>query len=339
MTSRTANLPKKQFPGLISFKRTGCIMLWRLSNESRNSVHCRDHSGERLAGQPISNYFCELLPPWYVIAFFFSVGNAHAENGEVVFLNNPSEQPSSGPKNWALQVTPYLWLAQLNGHVSPFQRGPTIRVEKSFSDIVDNLNLGGFINILGRRDRFVFSGDIMYVDTTDIHGVGPLPALSVPGVGMIPSGGNLDAKVDTKQFTATLMGGYRIIDAPKLRFDVLAGARFWHISNSIKVTGSHGDMTGSASYDESFGWTDPLIGFRAFIPITHQFSVQSQADIGGFGVGSDFTWSTLVTVNYALEDSFSASIGYKLLDVNYDYNGQVYDTQLRGPAIGMTYRF
>ncbi len=95
----------------------------------------------------------------------------------------------------------------------------------------------------------------------------------------------------------------------------------------------------SASYHENFSWVDPLVGLRAFLPITQKLSVQAQADIGGFGAVSDFTWSTLVTFNYAFRDSLSTSVGYKLLDVNYDYNGHVYDTRFSGPALGMTYRF
>jgi len=117
-------------------------------------------------------------------------------------------------------------------------------------------------NIWARYDRFVFSGDIMYVDTTDIHGTGSLTGFSIPGVDVIPPGGNIDAKVDTKQFTATLMGGYRVIDAAQFTLDALAGTRLWHISNNVKLTGSLGGLSESASYDESFGWVDPLVGLR-----------------------------------------------------------------------------
>lgn len=243
--------------------------------------------------------------------------------------------------NWSLQVTPYMWAAGLDGNISPFRRGPTIGVEKSFSDVMDDLNFGGFVNIWARHDRFVFSGDIMYVDTTDSHGSGPLPAMQIPGLGaVIPPGANVDATVDTKQFMATLQGGYRIIDAPQFTLDALGGARFWHISNDVTVTANH-PLIGavSATHGENFGWIDPVVGLRAFLPLTEKLSLQAQADIGGFGAGSDLTWSALATVNYAFNDRFSASLGYKALDVDYDHGGHVYDTRLSGPVLGMTYRF
>ncbi|MGC5703152.1 hypothetical protein J4P02_23405 [Pseudomonas sp. NFXW11] len=314
-------------------------MLFRYGNPLRSLAHRRHSPRHRAEAKAIFTCAGEALSSRYAVVIALSIGSAHAAHGEGASLDVAQEHAPLEQQNSALQVTPYIWAARLDGRVSPFQRGPTISVEKPFSEVVDDLNLGGFINVWGRYERFVLSGDIMYVDTTDIHKVGPLPAFSIPGLGVIPPGGNVDAKVDTKQFTATLMGGYRVIDAPGFSLDALAGARVWHISNRVKVTGSLGGLSKSASYHESFGWVDPLVGLRAFLPITQKLSVQGQADIGGFGAGSNFTWSTLVSVNYAFRDSLSTSVGYKLLDVDYDHNGHVYDTRLSGPALGMTYRF
>lgn len=242
-------------------------------------------------------------------------------------------------RNWALQISPYMWAAGLKGNISPFRQGPSIGVEKSFSDVLDNLNFGGFVNVWGRHDRFVFSGDIMYVDTTDSHGAGPLPTFQLPGGIVVPAGTSVDAKVDTKQFTATLQGGYRVVDTPGFTLDALAGARFWHISNDVTLTVGLGGGSVTRSYGENFGWVDPVIGARAFLPVTEKLSLQAQADIGGFGAGSKLTWSVLATANYVINEHFSASLGYKVLDVDYDHDGHVFDTRLSGPVLGMTYRF
>lgn len=247
----------------------------------------------------------------------------------------------SEPSPAVVQITPYLWAAGIDGSISPFRRAPTIAVEKNFSDVMSDFNMGGFINLWGRRDRFVFSADLMYVSTTDAHASGPLPALQIPGLGVpIPPGANVDAAVDSKQFTASAMGGYRLADTPEFTLDLLAGARFWHISNRVNVVASHAAIgTRAASHGENFSWLDPIIGARAFAPIGNRFSVQAQADIGGFGAGSDFGWSALATVNYVFTDRLSASAGYKLLDVDYDHGGHVYDMRLSGPVIGLTFRF
>ncbi|MGN6307687.1 MAG: hypothetical protein ACTHNH_22935 [Mesorhizobium sp.] len=279
----------------------------------------------------------------YVIAVVLALGSAPVAFAADVLPGQPVEAaPLAAERpDWALQVTPYMWAAGLDGYISPFRRGPTIGIEKSFSDVMDDLNFGGFVNVWGRYDRFVFSGDMMYVNTTDSHGTGPLPALQIPGLGVpIPPGASVDARVDTKQFMATLQGGYRVVDTPQFTLDALAGVRFWHISNDVTVTASHPAIgTRAATHGESFGWADPVMGLRAFLPLTEQLSLQAQADIGGFGAGSDLTWSALATVNYAFTDHLSASVGYKVLDVDYDHDGHVYDTRLSGPVLGMTYRF
>ena len=232
---------------------------------------------------------------------------------------------------WAVQITPYMWAAGLKGNISPFRHGPTIGIEKSFSDVLSDLDFGGFVNVWGRYDRFVFSGDAMYVNTTESHASGPLPPLPVP----VPPGTVVNGSVDSKQFMATLQGGYRLVDTPQFTLDALGGVRFWHISNDVTVSA----LGLSRSYGESFGWADPVVGARAFLQVTEKLSLQAQVDLGGFGVGSDFTWSALATVNYIVTDHISLSAGYKVLDVDYDKGGHVYDTRLSGPVLGMTWRY
>ncbi|MBP6018944.1 MAG: hypothetical protein KA735_05585 [Burkholderiaceae bacterium] len=236
-----------------------------------------------------------------------------------------ADQPSR-----ALQVTPYLWAAGLDGHISPFRRGPTIGIDKSFSDVLSDLKVGGFINIWGRYDRYVLSGDVVYVNTKESQAIGPLPP-----IGPRPSGTAVNGSVDTKQFVATLLGGYRLLETPDFTLDTLGGVRFWHISNKVKVSA----LGLSRNYNESFGWVEPVIGARTFMRLTNKFSLQVQADIGGFGTGSDLAWSALATINYTFTDKLSVSAGYKVLDVDYDHNGHVYDTRLSGPVLGLTYRF
>ncbi|MFC3337909.1 hypothetical protein [Paracandidimonas soli] len=274
----------------------------------------------------------------FTLSFWSAI--AHAQD----FTADQSRQPPSveeGRSAWALQVTPYLWAAGLKGNISPFKHAPTMAVDKSFSDVIDDLNVGGFINVWGRRDRFVFSADVMYVNTSDAYGKGPLPAFQLPGFGSpIPPGSNLKARIDSKQLTATLQGGYRVVDTPAFTLDVLGGARFWHISTDISVTASHPAIgVQTARHNEKFDWIDPLVGVRAFLPVTESLSFQVQADAGGFGAGGSRTWSTLATVNYVFSDRLSASAGYKALDVDYDHGGHVYDIRLRGPVLGLTYRF
>lgn len=240
-------------------------------------------------------------------------------------------QPSTASVDQALQLTPYLWMAGLDGRISPFRHAPAIGVDKSFSDVMDSLEFGGFVNLWARRDRLVFSGDLMYVDTSDSHASGPLPPLPVP----LPPETVVEGRVDSRQFTATLQAGYRVVDTPDFTLDALGGLRAWRISNDVTVSA----LGTSRRYGERFDWVDPVLGLRAFRRLSGDWSLQAQADMGGLGVGADSTWSVLATVNYVLGERVSVSAGYKVLDVDYDHDGHLYDVRLKGPAFGLTWRF
>lgn len=227
-------------------------------------------------------------------------------------------------RSWALQVTPYVWGAGISGDISPFRRGPTIGTRKSFADVLGDLNLGGFINLWGRHERFVFSGDLLYVATTDSKFVRGVPVV-----------GAVDTSVDSRQFTSTWQAGYRLVDGSDFTLDALGGLRLWHVSNDVRVRVAGRNV----KYGEDFGWVDPVIGARAFLRVAENLSLQAQADVGGFGVGADMTWSALVTANYTFSDHLSVSAGYKLLDTDYARNGHVFETTLSGPVLGITYRF
>jgi hypothetical protein len=235
--------------------------------------------------------------------------------------------PPLGAPDWIVQVTPYLWATGMEGDVSPFQAAPTVHVDVPFSEVWDNLKFGGFVNVWARRDRFVFSGDLMYVKLSAAEVIGPFPNLA-PDIA-------LDAELDSTQFYAAGQAGYRIVDTPQFSLDALAGGRFWYISNDLTV--SYAGY--SRSRGEDFSWFDPLVGARAFYNITDKLSVMGQADIGGFGVGSELTWSVLGTFNYVFNDHWSASLGYKHMSVDYDDDGYVFDVDMSGPVIGVTYRF
>lgn len=236
----------------------------------------------------------------------------------------PAEVPEDAGSGWVWQVSPYVWAAGIDGEVSPFRRAPTIPLDLSFGEVLDDLRMGGFVNVWGRHGRFVVSADVMYVDLTDR---GEVPAL--PGLGPTPG---LSVRVDSRQIAATLLTGWRARTGPGLTLDLLAGLRWWDISTA--ATARFGGL--SRDWDEDFSWVDPLLGFRAFLPLGERASVLIQADVG---LGERRTWQALGTLNYVLTDALSASAGYKALSVDYDEDGHVFDATLTGPVLGLTWRF
>jgi opacity protein-like surface antigen len=78
---------------------------------------------------------------------------------------------------------------------------------------------------------------------------------------------------------------------------------------------------------------------RFLQPVAEHWTLVSYLDIGGFGVGSDFTWQALVGANYELSKTFAAKFGYRYLGVDYDKDGFVYDMGNSGLYLGLGIRF
>ena len=97
----------------------------------------------------------------------------------------------------------------------------------------------------------------------------------------------------------------------------------------------------------SIQWVDPVFGVR----VRHQFTPHQEfivrGDIGGFGLGSQFSWQAVAVYSYAWQldggQKLAALLGFRALGVNYS-SGSGLDAvgineTLYGPIIGVSYRF
>ncbi|MEO5917297.1 MAG: hypothetical protein ABIS50_23910 [Luteolibacter sp.] len=86
-------------------------------------------------------------------------------------------------------------------------------------------------------------------------------------------------------------------------------------------------------------WVDPIVGFRAQYNINDQWYLAGNADIGGFGVSSDLTWSIEAAVGYNFTHRVSAELGYRYLYTDYSDGGFVYDVAMSGVYTGLNIKF
>ena len=86
-------------------------------------------------------------------------------------------------------------------------------------------------------------------------------------------------------------------------------------------------------------WTDPIIGVRYFYDFGNKWMISARGDIGGFGLGSDFTWNVLALVHFQPWEYVSIVAGYRAMDQDYeDGSGAsrfAYDMRLAGPIAGV----
>jgi hypothetical protein len=229
---------------------------------------------------------------------------------------------SAKSDSWTFGLTPYVWLAGLEGDVATIAALPPISVDAGFDDIIENIDFTLMVAAEARRGRFGLLADISYL------------SLSVEGdtPGTLFDGG----EIESETLFATFAGAYRTLESDHVDLDLLAGLRLWYVETEIDLDA--GLLPGQGVEDDEF-WADPIIGLRANAALGHRFFLTGTADIGGFGVSSDFTWQVLGTLGYEFNDWFAARVGYRHLDVDYEDDGFLWDVAMSGPILGATFRF
>ena len=230
---------------------------------------------------------------------------------------------------WRFQVTPYVWGPSLQGHVSPAARLPRVSFDKSLGSIFDDLNAAFFLNGSARRGRFVLLADLTYSDLSEKHAW----TLDVP---VVPREIRVSAEVGLKMTAATFAAGYSVVDRADFVLDLLAGARIWHADANLDIPNRIPRLPDS--FSQSGSWAEPIVAVRARYQFAPAWSAIGYADYGA-GVESDTTWQAVGTVNYAFNDHWFASAGYRALALEFDDGGFEFDSTLGGPLLGVTYRF
>jgi hypothetical protein len=230
----------------------------------------------------------------------------------LLFIAVPSahaEEQAAATKNWEFNLVPmYIWFVDLNG---------TIPVDVAFSDIWDNLEAIFTVHFEGvHRKKWGFIVDVTYLDlSVDIN----RPILR---------------KMDFVNVIAEFDGFYRF-DMGYQALDLIAGVRYNKLEPEITTSGV-GPIPPSLKTDED--WVDPLIGGRYIREISDKWHLILRADLGGFGVGSDFVWNVAGFLDYRPWKHVSLIGGYRALDTDYKNSGSTisrYDVRLAGPLAGI----
>lgn len=127
---------------------------------------------------------------------------------------------------------------------------------------------------------------------------------------------------------------YRLLEG-KTELDVLAGARYVAVKSDIDFKGGRFDQS-SLDLDEA--WVDPLIGIRLNHQINEKWNAILRADVGGFGVSSDFVWEVFGGFGYQVTETTTLFAGYRHLDVDYD-RSFTFDVEMSGFVIGGKFSF
>ncbi len=211
---------------------------------------------------------------------------------------------------WDVTVVPYFMGASMSGTTAV--RGREVDVDVSASDIFSNLQFGAMGLVVARKGKWGLGGDAIWM-----------------ALGTTVRNTNVDFNQGAFAFY-----GLRRLGAAA---DLTLGMRV----NTLQGKLTFNALGVSVSQDKT--WVDPLVGLTLRSPGEHRVHLQVYTEIGGFGVGSDFTWQIFPTLGFKFTDHFSLEAGYRWLDLDYetgDGNERfAYDVLTQGPVGGLAFRF
>jgi hypothetical protein len=119
--------------------------------------------------------------------------------------------------------------------------------------------------------------------------------------------------------------------------DVTFGARVNTLQGALTFKGP------DIEFRQDKTWVDPIAGVTLRTPAGRPVQLRVYSEIGGFGLGSDFTWQVFPNVGIRLTRSASLELGYRWLDLDYasgEGTGEFrYDVLTQGPVVGFGLRF
>lgn len=199
---------------------------------------------------------------------------------------------------------------------------PTVHVDESFSDILEDTDFALMIVGEARKGRWGLTLNLSYLSTS--------ADASVPGPNFS------DADLDSTTFFGTPVVSYRAYEDRSAALDFGVGLRIWYVRNELSLRAG---TQPAVSTKESETWADPIVAVRGALELGSGFSVVAYSDIGGFGIASDSTWQLMGLVGYRFNDWIEGVIGYRHLSVDYENDGFVWDVEMSGPILGVTFRF
>ncbi len=227
----------------------------------------------------------------------------------------------SQDREWRHVVTPYLMGAYMEGTSAIGELEADINL--SPSDIFSNLDFGAMVAYRGETEGWAVMTDLIYMKL---------------GASRTSPGDNLLARVNLEQTTIQLDLARRLTE----RFEITLGARYWDVENTLQLIGQ-GPVGIDLRGDAGDSWVDPVVGLRFTHPFNPRWSLMGKGDIGGFGIGSDFTWHATLALNWMASDRVGVALLYRHIAVDYESGSGAsrfaLDITQAGPGLGVSFVF
>lgn len=239
----------------------------------------------------------------------------------LVFLALPASVCANDSNEWAFTATPYLWITGQEGKVSTLPPAAPAEMDVSFSDVISSMDMSLMGLVETRKGRFGLFTEVFYVGiSTDSD---------------TPGRFYTDADYEQDLWGISLGGSYELSQSNNYELHVVGGVRHWDLDNKFELNAG---LLPSRVLSERETWSDVFTGLRGKAEINENWYMS------GWGVAavagdSDSSLDIYGGVGYKHNDTLSISVGYRHQEVDYDDGLFLFDVEMSGPAIGVTYRF
>jgi hypothetical protein len=237
-----------------------------------------------------------------------------------------AQAQSGPPPGWEFSLTPYAWLPAIRGTVqTPLPRVGDRSSSLGSGTLVTDLDaLPVMIAGEARYGRFSVLGDFFYAAL----------AQDLNTRDLLWQGGH--SRVTSS--VGTLLGMFRVLEAPRQSLDIGAGTRIWDFTTKVSLSPG---LEPGVIRKSSVTWADPLVGARYHAMLSPRFGVTVYGDVGGFNTGSRLTWQAVGSIDYDLTNWTTLRAGWRYLSVDKrNASGSVgLDLGFNGPFFAATFRF
>jgi hypothetical protein len=267
------------------------------------------------------------------------------------------EAALADPEPWRFNAASYGWAMNVSSTTTV--RNQTLDTHASFFELLQkSQSLIGFMGYFeANKGRVGAYSDLVYSKLG--FGAGQTGYRNpIAGLKITASG---NAALTYEMFIVEMGGVYELhrwpgTDGSWTAVDGLLAFRYWNNSFAATFDATANVNFSNLQLERSFGlatarsnvvqWVDPVVGIRLRHRFTPNQEIFVRGDIGGFGLGSQFSWQAVGVYSYSWQFTgyqVAALLGFRALAVNYS-QGSGADTFsmnqiLYGPIIGVSFRF
>lgn len=254
-------------------------------------------------------------------------------SGAAFSADTVTQEPAAqfDERRWKIIVSPYVWAASLKGHANV--AGRRTNVDMPFSEILKNLDFSMMGNVEVTNGLYGAYFDGQYTKTSQNENFRSFK-LGADITSTTLSAGAFFRAVEVPLDGMTLFGNQRVF-----AIEPTAGVRWTHLKADFKLD--------EWSVSRKMEWTDPFVGARIYTDFTDRWNLFAEADVGGFGVGSDLSAQGQAYLGYRTHIFNQPALlrfGYRAL--YQDYKGDEilghqfkWNVTQHGPVVGMSFVF